>query len=101
MQKLELIKVLLFISTEPTFILSTAGTTVPGLNDTTVNKIGFTLGKRSNKQEIPKFINCMKEKASAVGKNIMEGVARGCPTSPLLIIDRFSEEMTLKPQLEV
>lgn len=55
MQKMELIKVLLFISTEPTFILSTAGTTVPGLNDMTVNKIGFTLGKMSNKQINKKF----------------------------------------------
>ena len=49
------VKVLLFISTEPTFILSTAGTTVLGLNDATVHKIGFTLGKMSNKQINKKF----------------------------------------------
>ena len=49
-QKLKLTKVPLFISTEPIFILSTAGTDVLGLKETIVNKIGFALGKMSDKQ---------------------------------------------------
>lgn len=73
MQKLELIKVLLFISTEPTFILSTAGTTVPGLNDTTVNKIGFTLGKRSNKQRNSKVYKLYEGKSKYCRKKYNGG----------------------------